>query len=445
MTLGEISYISLEEITNRWVFLELLGEGTFGKVTAVWDKKDLCKRAIKTFKDDEENNLGEMSMCEISYQMLLTQRNAPNVVPVLDLLFGTEGQIAMLMPLFETDVADDIDEKNFDSWEKGLVVVRDALHGLVYLHGFKPALMHRDLKPENLLRDASGKTYLTDFGFMRFTAHGVSEATEILPCHGSNQRATRTYSAPEMVKNGTYHDEKVDIWALGVITHEIRQNSRLKAETDKSATRYLKKLHANVWKNTDPIDNLLLNLLSVDPLKRCSAVEALRMDALNLGNSEIPPETDSNTIIVDDYTPIICVDYVRIWSIMEKLDYGHPQTFYASADYIGTMIDIRWQSCNENDDIYLMSVIVASKMYEHTLWDFEDLSLQFDLKIDIVSLTNFEKSLLHARKGSLLIPFFSNTSLFEKYAYSSDLFKRKLRKKNKRNKKDATVDAHVEE
>ena len=69
-------------------------------------------------------------------------------------------------------------------------VARQVLEILDYLHGLRPPVIHRDIKPANLLRDASGKVSLVDFG-------GVREA--LREEGGTTVVGTFGYMAPEQL------------------------------------------------------------------------------------------------------------------------------------------------------------------------------------------------------------------------------------------------------
>ena len=71
-------------------------------------------------------------------------------------------------------------------------------------------VIHRDIKPENLLLDVKGNIKIADFGWS---------------VHAPNSRratmcGTLDYLPPEMIE-GAMHDEKVDLWSLGVLTYEF--------------------------------------------------------------------------------------------------------------------------------------------------------------------------------------------------------------------------------
>ncbi|MBW0464548.1 hypothetical protein O181_004263 [Austropuccinia psidii MF-1] len=81
----------------------------------------------------------------------------------------------------------------------------DALH---YLH--RKHVIHRDIKPENLLLGVDGELKIGDFGW---SVHAPGNRRKTL-C------GTLDYLPPEMVE-GKDHTEKVDLWALGVLTYEF--------------------------------------------------------------------------------------------------------------------------------------------------------------------------------------------------------------------------------
>jgi serine/threonine protein kinase len=71
-------------------------------------------------------------------------------------------------------------------------------------------VIHRDIKPENLLLDVKGDLKIADFGW---SVHAPSSRRATM-C------GTLDYLPPEMVA-GEYHDEKVDLWSLGVLCYEF--------------------------------------------------------------------------------------------------------------------------------------------------------------------------------------------------------------------------------
>jgi len=86
--------------------------------------------------------------------------------------------------------------------------INQMADALSYCHSKK--VIHRDIKPENLLLDAKGNIKIADFGWS---------------VHAPNSRrgtmcGTLDYLPPEMIE-GALHDDKVDLWSLGVLTYEF--------------------------------------------------------------------------------------------------------------------------------------------------------------------------------------------------------------------------------
>ena len=85
--------------------------------------------------------------------------------------------------------------------------LRHVLSALDYMHSFE--IMHRDVKPENIF--ICGNTAkLGDFG------------AACLGLTASDICGTEDYMAPELLlKSGDPYTYKVDIWACGVLAHEM--------------------------------------------------------------------------------------------------------------------------------------------------------------------------------------------------------------------------------
>jgi serine/threonine protein kinase len=94
------------------------------------------------------------------------------------------------------------------SERRSAVYVDQMADALAYLHS--KHVIHRDIKPENLLLGINGELKIGDFGW---SVHAPSNRRTTL-C------GTLDYLPPEMVE-GREHNEKVDYWALGVLTYEF--------------------------------------------------------------------------------------------------------------------------------------------------------------------------------------------------------------------------------
>ncbi|XP_023576494.1 aurora kinase A [Octodon degus] len=86
--------------------------------------------------------------------------------------------------------------------------ITELANALSYCHSKR--VIHRDIKPENLLLGSTGELKIADFGW---SVHAPSSRRTTL-C------GTLDYLPPEMIE-GRMHDEKVDLWSLGVLCYEF--------------------------------------------------------------------------------------------------------------------------------------------------------------------------------------------------------------------------------
>ena len=84
---------------------------------------------------------------------------------------------------------------------------RAVASALAAIH--QAGIVHRDLTPQNLLRMSDGRVVLTDFGLATDARDGSSVAG-----------GTISYMAPELLRGGRSSFGS-DVWALGVVMHEI--------------------------------------------------------------------------------------------------------------------------------------------------------------------------------------------------------------------------------
>uniref|UniRef100_A0A674J9P8 non-specific serine/threonine protein kinase n=2 Tax=Emydidae TaxID=8476 RepID=A0A674J9P8_9SAUR len=97
--------------------------------------------------------------------------------------------------------------RQFDE-QKTATFMEELADALIYCHAKK--VIHRDIKPENLLMGLKGELKIADFGW---SVHAPSLRRRTM-C------GTLDYLPPEMIEGKT-HDEKVDLWCIGVLCYEL--------------------------------------------------------------------------------------------------------------------------------------------------------------------------------------------------------------------------------
>ena len=86
-------------------------------------------------------------------------------------------------------------------------------------------MIHRDLKPSNVLVTTEGQAMLLDFGIAKMLADDAGEAAETELTRVGGRAMTLHYAAPEQI-SGAPISIATDIWALGVLGHELLVGKR---------------------------------------------------------------------------------------------------------------------------------------------------------------------------------------------------------------------------
>ncbi|MBM4358152.1 MAG: serine/threonine protein kinase [Deltaproteobacteria bacterium] len=150
-----------------------------------------------------------------------------NVCAVYDMGRTANGQPYLVMEFLEGEnLAERIERAGRLDIVEVVTVLTPVLAALEAAH--ERGVIHRDLKPENIFivdaaRGAATRTKLLDFGVARNFGHDREQ-----------QRLTDTgmvmgtpyYMAPEQARGEGKLDQRVDVWALGVILYEALTGER---------------------------------------------------------------------------------------------------------------------------------------------------------------------------------------------------------------------------
>jgi serine/threonine-protein kinase len=109
-------------------------------------------------------------------------------------------------------------------------IAREVAEALAFAHA--RGIVHRDVKPENILLGETG-ALLADFGIARALELGDGERLT-LP---GVRLGTIGYMAPEQLACEPDVDARADVYALGVVLHELLAGARARAGAEDSTER----------------------------------------------------------------------------------------------------------------------------------------------------------------------------------------------------------------
>jgi TolB-like protein len=146
----------------------------------------------------------------------------PHIVPVLTSGITSNGLPYYTMPFVRGATLRERMREGRVAVDEAMNLLRDVTHALSYAHA--QGVVHRDIKPENILL-SSGTALVTDFGIAKALKASQAEAT----AHASQERLTRTgasigtpaYMAPEQATGDPDADERVDVYAFGIVAYEL--------------------------------------------------------------------------------------------------------------------------------------------------------------------------------------------------------------------------------
>ena len=266
----------------------------------IYALKVIDKSILKN-DDDIKNIINEIK--------IMNELDSSNLLKLVT-NFEDENNIYIILPLCKNGQLYDLLHKS-NKKVKNIFIKKylyQTIQAIKELH--KKKIIHRDIKPENILIDDKDNALLSDFGIATHCKEGEKRNTYC---------GTDEYLAPEVIRGQPY-DEKIDIWAIGILIYEcisplgktpFNKIDFLKRTDDNKEyiIKNEKDLKINYDKNFDPLaKNLIEKILKINPKERLSISNILnhiffnninvnlRNDVFNNENEDIKNEKIINEL-----------------------------------------------------------------------------------------------------------------------------------------------------
>ncbi len=221
---------------------------------------------------------------------LAAQLNQANIVQIYE-LGESEGTLYITMEHVEgknlRDLTKAVQSRHLHlSIEQVLYIMTEVLKGLDYAHrkmdskGHPLELVHRDISPQNIIASYEGEVKILDFGIAK-------AASKISKTEAGVLKGKFSYMSPEQASGRTI-DQRTDIFACGVIAHELLTSSRLfREKSDTETLERVKEALVEAPSKKNPLvptelDAIVFKALAKNPDARYSSAAAFLNDLTRL-------------------------------------------------------------------------------------------------------------------------------------------------------------------
>lgn len=213
---SQASVVSLEELAGmlpQYRFMGFLAEGGMGAVYLARQITLNRKVAIKILSRDW--SCRQFARHFETEAQALARLSHPGIIAVHDFGETGAGDVYLVMEYVEGKTLYRLIRDREISEAQARDIALQLCAAVEHAH--RQGILHRDLKPQNIMITESGVAKVMDFGLAR----PAEAATEPIPL------GTPGYAAPELSVPEAMVDHRADVYALGVVIHEMLTGSRV--------------------------------------------------------------------------------------------------------------------------------------------------------------------------------------------------------------------------
>jgi serine/threonine-protein kinase len=284
-------------LAGKYRVERVLGEGGMGIVVAA-HHLHLDKRVALKFLRPEVAANRELVARFSNEARSAGKIQSEHVAKVLDVGVLDDGSPYMVMEYLEgTDLAGLIKQRGSIPGPEAIEYVLQACEALAEAH--VAGIVHRDLKPANLFlvrrADGSPSVKVLDFGISKAAlsndgAHALTQTAAVL--------GSPSYMAPEQLKSARQVDPRTDVWALGIILHEL-MTGEVAFRADTVPELYVSILQApptplrkRLPGAPPALEAVLLRCLEKDPARRYASVGELALALAEFAPTRAQPSVE---------------------------------------------------------------------------------------------------------------------------------------------------------
>ena len=259
-------------IGNRYRLVQILGEGGMGAVYKARDMELDRVIALKVIRPELASN-PEILQRFKQELILARQVTDRNVIRIFD-LGEADGIKYITMEYLEGETLYQILRRHGKvPVQEAVDIMRQTLSGLQAAH--REGVIHRDLKPGNIMRDASGRVAVMDFGLARsLEGDGMTRTGTMM--------GTMEYMSPEQA-HAKDLDARSDIFTVGLIFYELL-TGKMPYAAESAVASLMKRTHERAVPVSShdaaiprPLTSIVAKCLESDPkLRYQSTAEVLR-------------------------------------------------------------------------------------------------------------------------------------------------------------------------
>jgi len=197
-----------------------------------------------------------------------------NICTIHDIDETSDGQLFICMDYYDGETLKRKIERGPLRIEDAIALAVQLAHGLAKAH--EAGMVHRDIKPANIMVTKEGEAKIVDFGLAK-----LARQTKLTKA--GSTLGTVAYMSPEQAR-GEEVDHRSDIWALGVVLHELVTGKLpFKSDYEQAIVYSILNDEVRPIEGIDPgLDGIIRKALRKDPSLRYQHMEELESDLRSL-------------------------------------------------------------------------------------------------------------------------------------------------------------------